>query len=62
VALVVVVVLTTRLAWMSTVPHLAGLLDPGTRRFEALAGPRKRLILGFAGLRGAVSVAAVGRR
>jgi CPA1 family monovalent cation:H+ antiporter len=47
-----------RLAWMFTVPYVAGLLDPSTRSLAALAPARERLVLGFTGLRGAVSVAA----
>jgi Na+/H+ antiporter len=57
-AAIVATAFAIRMAWMFTVPYLAGLLDPGTRGLAALIGSRERLVLGFAGLRGAVSVAA----
>lgn len=47
-----------RLVWMFTMPHIAGLLSPRTRNFESHVDARGRLVLGWAGLRGAVSVAA----
>src|SRR3954451_6951129 len=56
--LVVAVAMAIRLAWMFTVPYVAGLLDPSTRSLAALAPARERVVLGFTGLRGAVSVAA----
>lgn len=58
VALVCAVTLGTRLAWMFTVPYVAGLLDPDTRAPRSFLDGRERTVIGLAGLRGAVSVAA----
>ncbi len=57
-ALVVVVAVGTRLAWIFSLPYAARLLYPTRQRLGPLIGARERLVLGFGGLRGAVSVAA----
>jgi monovalent cation/hydrogen antiporter len=57
-ALVAGTALAVRLGWMFSVPYFAGLLRRGNRTLEALMSGRERLVIGFAGLRGAVSVAA----
>jgi CPA1 family monovalent cation:H+ antiporter len=57
-AAVSAVVIVTRLAWLFTVPYLIRLLDrrPSQRARRIGAGPR--LVLGWAGTRGSVSLAA----
>jgi CPA1 family monovalent cation:H+ antiporter len=57
-AAIVATAVAIRMVWMFTVPYLAGLLDPGTRSLAAYVSGPERIVLGFAGLRGAVSVAA----
>jgi Na+/H+ antiporter len=54
VAVVSLVVIGVRLAWMFTVPAVAHLRIVG----RDPSGPRERLVLGWTGLRGAVSLAA----
>jgi CPA1 family monovalent cation:H+ antiporter len=56
--LVAATALAVRLAWMFTVPYFSGLLRRGNRALGALISGRERVVIGFAGLRGAVSVAA----
>ncbi len=56
--LVVVAAVVVRLAWMFSVPYLVGLLDARTRGLTSLVAARERVVIAFAGLRGAVSVAA----
>jgi Na+/H+ antiporter len=57
-ALVSAVVIAARLAWLFTVPYLIRALDrrPGQR--PRRVGARERLVLGWSGMRGAVSLAA----
>jgi Na+/H+ antiporter len=57
-ALVVTCAVATRMAWMFSVPYLAGLLRPGRRGLAAMMSASERAVIGFAGLRGALSVAA----
>jgi CPA1 family monovalent cation:H+ antiporter len=57
-ALVVATAVAVRLAWMFSVPDLAALLDPYVHGRDAQVGTAERVVLGFAGLRGALSVAA----
>jgi Na+/H+ antiporter len=47
-----------RLIWMYTVPYAAARLDRRTVGAKPLTDPHERLLLGIAGMRGAVSVAA----
>jgi monovalent cation/hydrogen antiporter len=57
-ALVAAVVIVVRVAWGFTVPYLVRVLDrrPGQRARRG--GPRERLVVGWSGMRGAVSLAA----
>src|SRR3954447_21582474 len=57
-AVVVAAAVAIRLAWMFTMPQVARLLDPRTRSPAALVSARERVVIGYTGLRGAVSVAA----
>jgi monovalent cation/hydrogen antiporter len=57
-ALVVVTAVAVRMAWMFSVPDVAALLDPRVRGPDARVERGERTVLGFAGLRGALSVAA----
>jgi len=57
-ALVTVVVVTVRVAWEFTVPYLIRALDRRPRQVTRRLGPRERLVLGWSGMRGAVSLAA----
>src|SRR3954451_12589678 len=57
-AVVVVAAVAIRLAWMFTMPYVARLLDPRGRSADALVPARERVVIGYTGLRGAVSVAA----
>jgi CPA1 family monovalent cation:H+ antiporter len=57
-ALATLAAIAVRIGWMFSVPYLAGLFQPGRRSLGALIAGRERLVIGFAGLRGAVSVAA----
>ena len=57
-AIVAVTLIGVRLAWMYTVPYLAAHFDRRLERSRPLTDPRERLLLGVAGMRGAVSVAA----
>jgi CPA1 family monovalent cation:H+ antiporter len=56
--LVSLVVIGMRLAWMFTVPYLTRLLDRRESQRERRISARARLIVGWAGMRGSVSLAA----
>jgi monovalent cation/hydrogen antiporter len=51
-------VVAIRLAWMYPVPYVTARLDRRVDGSEPVTDPRKRLLLGISGMRGAVSVAA----
>ncbi|HZA19832.1 MAG TPA: Na+/H+ antiporter, partial [Actinomycetota bacterium] len=58
-ALVVsVVVIGVRLIWMFTVPYLIRVLDRRPAQVTRRVGPNERLVVGWSGMRGAVSLAA----
>jgi monovalent cation/hydrogen antiporter len=57
-ALVSLAVILTRMAWFFTTPYLLRALDRRPSQRERRVGPRPRLILAWAGMRGAVSLAA----
>jgi monovalent cation/hydrogen antiporter len=57
-ALVSAVVIGVRLAWGFTVPYLVRALDRRPAQRARRAGPRERLVIGWSGMRGAVSLAA----
>jgi monovalent cation/hydrogen antiporter len=57
-ALVSVVVVAVRLGWMFTVPYLVRLLDRRPSQAARRVGARERLVTGWSGMRGAVSLAA----
>jgi monovalent cation/hydrogen antiporter len=57
-AFVSAVVIAVRLAWQFTVPYLVRLLDRRASQAGRRIGPRERLVLGWSGMRGAVSLAA----
>jgi monovalent cation/hydrogen antiporter len=57
-ALVSAVVIAVRLAWMFTVPYLLRLVDRREIQRQRRAPARERLIVGWAGMRGSVSLAA----
>jgi Na+/H+ antiporter len=52
------VVIVTRLVWFFTVPYLIRLLDRRPAQRARRVGPRARFVLGWSGMRGAVSLAA----
>ena len=52
------VVIGVRLVWMFTVPYLIRVLDRRPAQVGRRAGARERLIVGWSGMRGAVSLAA----
>jgi monovalent cation/hydrogen antiporter len=52
------VVIGVRLAWMFTVPYIIRMLDRRPGQVARRAGARERLIVGWSGMRGAVSLAA----
>ena len=52
------VVVGTRLAWVFTVPYLVRALDRRPSQVERRVGAAPRLVVGWAGMRGAVSLAA----
>jgi Na+/H+ antiporter len=52
------VVVAARLAWQFTVPYLVRLLDRRPGQIMRRVGARERLVLGWSGMRGAVSLAA----
>jgi CPA1 family monovalent cation:H+ antiporter len=57
-ALVSVVVIVTRLAWEFTVPYAIRALDRRPTQLARRLGAGERLVLGWSGMRGAVSLAA----
>jgi monovalent cation/hydrogen antiporter len=57
-ALVSAVVIGARIAWMFTVPYLVRLLDRRAVQVTRRIGARERLVIGWSGMRGAVSLAA----
>jgi Na+/H+ antiporter len=57
-ALVSAVVIIARLGWVFTVPYLIRVLDRRPSQVARRAGPRERLVVGWSGMRGAVSLAA----
>ncbi len=57
-ALVSLAVILTRIAWFFTTPYLIRALDRRPSQRERRVGARPRLILAWAGMRGAVSLAA----
>jgi monovalent cation/hydrogen antiporter len=52
------VVIAARLAWVFSVPYLVRLLDRRPSQVARRLGARERLVLGWSGMRGAVSLAA----
>jgi len=56
--LVSAVVIVVRLAWVFSVPYLIRLLDRRSSQRARRVGARERLVLGWSGMRGAVSLAA----
>jgi CPA1 family monovalent cation:H+ antiporter len=57
-ALVSLVVVGVRLGWMFSVPYLVRLLDRRASQVPRRVGARERLVIGWSGMRGAVSLAA----
>jgi monovalent cation/hydrogen antiporter len=57
-ALVSAVVIAVRVGWGFSVPYLVRLLDRRPAQRARRAGPRERLVIGWSGMRGAVSLAA----
>jgi monovalent cation/hydrogen antiporter len=57
-ALVSVVVVAVRIAWQFTVPYLVRALDRRPTRVAQRLGAKERLVVGWSGMRGAVSLAA----
>jgi monovalent cation/hydrogen antiporter len=53
-----VVVIVMRIAWVFTVPYLIRVLDRRAAQVARRVGPRERLVMGWSGMRGAVSLAA----
>jgi len=56
--LISAVVIAVRIVWGFTVPYLVRVLDRRPAQVERRVGPRERLVLGWSGMRGAVSLAA----
>src|SRR4030095_11764220 len=56
--LVRAVVIVVRLGWVFSVPYLVRLLDRRSSQRARRVGARERLVLGWSGMRGAVSLAA----
>ena len=56
--LISAVVIAVRIAWGFTVPYLVRALDRRPAQVVRRLGPRERLIVGWSGMRGAVSLAA----
>jgi len=56
--LVSAVVIVVRIAWEFTIPYLIRVADRRPRQLLRRLGPKERLVLGWGGLRGAVSLAA----
>jgi monovalent cation/hydrogen antiporter len=57
-ALISAVVIAVRVAWGFTVPYLIRALDRRPSQVARRVGPRERLVAGWSGMRGAVSLAA----
>ena len=57
-ALVSAVAIAVRLGWEFTVPYLVRALDRRPSQRARRSGPRERLVVGWSGMRGAVSLAA----
>jgi monovalent cation/hydrogen antiporter len=57
-ALVSAVVIGARFAWLFTVPYILRAIDRRPSQVERRTGPAERIVTGWAGLRGAVSLAA----
>jgi CPA1 family monovalent cation:H+ antiporter len=57
-ALVCATVIGVRFAWLFTVPHVIRALDRRPQQRERRVGPRERIVASWAGMRGAVSLAA----
>ena len=57
-ALVSAVVIAVRLGWVFSVPYLVRLLDRRPGQLMRRVGARERLVIGWSGMRGAVSLAA----
>jgi CPA1 family monovalent cation:H+ antiporter len=57
-ALVSAVVIAARLVWLFSVPYLIRVLDRRPSQPARRMGPRERLVAGWSGMRGAVSLAA----
>jgi monovalent cation/hydrogen antiporter len=57
-ALIGAVVVAARIAWGFTVPYLIRLVDRRPSQVARRIGPRERLVIGWSGMRGAVSLAA----
>jgi monovalent cation/hydrogen antiporter len=57
-ALVSAVVIAVRIAWLFTVPYLIRALDRRPSQRARRVGARERLVVGWSGMRGAVSLAA----
>jgi Na+/H+ antiporter len=57
-ALVSATVIAMRIAWQFTVPYVIRALDRRPSQLARRAGPRERLVVGWGGMRGAVSLAA----
>ena len=57
-ALVSAVVVAVRLGWVYSVPYLIRLLDRRPAQVARRVGARERLVIGWSGMRGAVSLAA----
>ena len=56
--LVSAVVIGVRLAWVFSIPYLTRLMDRRQAQIARRLGARERLVLGWSGMRGAVSLAA----
>ena len=56
--LVSAVVIVVRLVWGFTVPYILRAIDRRASQVERRASPRERLVVGWAGMRGSVSLAA----
>jgi monovalent cation/hydrogen antiporter len=57
-AVVAAVVIAVRVAWQFTVPYLVRAIDRRPSQVARRIGPRERLVSGWSGMRGAVSLAA----
>jgi monovalent cation/hydrogen antiporter len=57
-ALVSLVVIAVRLGWLFSVPYLIRLIDRRPSQLMRRIGARERLVIGWSGMRGAVSLAA----